>query len=275
MITGSTQLIAHIGYPTRTFKSPMIYNPYFESIGMDAVVVPMGCKPERFPALLKAVFTLTNIRGAIITMPYKIAAMALLDEAGPAASVAGACNAIRLDADGRLRGDLFDGEGFVRAARRNGCRIEGVRALVVGCGGVGSAIAASLAGAGAQALSLFDRRPEASRELARRVAARYPAVRLSTDGNDPAGHGLVVNASPMGMNPGDPMPMDVSRIPPEAHVGEVVLEREVTDFLQAARARGCRSFAGTDMLFEQIPVYLEFFGFPTATVETLRALAKL
>ncbi len=274
MINGNTGIIAHIGYPTRTFKSPMIYNPYFESIGVDAVVVPMGCKPEQFPALLKAVFTLTNIRGAIITMPYKIAAMALLDEAGPAASIAGACNAIRLEADGRLRGDLFDGEGFVRAARHKGCRIDGVRALVVGCGGVGSAIAASLAGAGAGSLSLFDQRAGAASELARRIAARYPAVRLSTDSGDPAGHDLVVNATPLGMNPDDPMPMDVSRIPREALVGEVVLEREVTKFLQAARARGCRSFVGTDMLFEQIPAYLEFFGFPPATVETLRGLAR-
>ena len=275
MIRGTTKLVAHIGYPTRTFKSPMIYNPYFESIGVDAVVVPMGCTAEHFPALLKAVFTLTNIRGAIITMPHKIAAMALLDEAGPAAGIAGACNAIRLGPDGRLRGDLFDGEGFVRAARRKGCRIEGVRAMVVGCGGVGSAIAASLAGAGAEALSLFDSRPEASSELARRVAARYPAIRLSTDCNDPAGHGLVVNATPLGMNHGDPMPMDVARIPPDALVGEVVLEREVTDFVRAVRARGCRSLVGTDMLFEQIPAYLEFFGLPVATVETLRSLAKL
>jgi shikimate dehydrogenase len=72
MIRGSTELVAHIGYPTHTFKSPMIYNPYFEQAEIDAVVVPMSCEAEHYPAFLRSVFTLTNVRGAIITMPHKV-----------------------------------------------------------------------------------------------------------------------------------------------------------------------------------------------------------
>ena len=67
MIRGTTRIIAHIGYPTHTFKAPMIYNPYFEHAGIDAVVVPMACEPEPYPALLRAVFALANIVGALIT----------------------------------------------------------------------------------------------------------------------------------------------------------------------------------------------------------------
>jgi shikimate dehydrogenase len=275
MITGNTTLIAHIGYPTRTFKSPMIYNPYFEQAGIDAVVVPMGCQSANYPAFFKALFTLTNLRGAIITMPHKVVTAELVDTLGSAAAIAGACNAVRREPDGRLVGELFDGEGFVRGARRKGFRIEGSRALVVGCGGVGSAIAASLAGAGIGSLTLFDVRADAAAQLARRLAGHYPAVRIATGTNDPAGHDLVVNATPVGMNDGDPMPMDVARIPVEAFVGEVVLEREITAFLAAVKARGCRYLVGIDMLFEQIPAYLEFFGCPAATPEQLRALAKL
>ena len=275
MITGNTEIIAHIGYPTRTFKSPMIYNPYFEQIGVDAVVVPMGCKPADFPAFFAAVLALTNLRGLIITMPHKVAAAGLAQSLGPAAAIAGACNAIRRLADGTIRGELFDGEGFVRGARAKGCRIEGARALVVGCGGVGSAIASSLAGAGVAALSLFDVRAQAAQDLKERVATHYPKVRLSIGSNDPAGHDLVVNATPMGMNQSDPMPVDVARVPQEAFVGEVVLERPMTAFLQAVQARGCRFLVGTDMLFEQIPAYLEFFGFPVETPQRLRALAKV
>jgi Shikimate dehydrogenase substrate binding domain len=91
-INGNTELIAHIGYPTHSFKSPMIYNPYFAQAGVNAVVVPMGCKPEDYPAYLKAVFTLTNIRGALITMPHKVTTVGLLDEVTPTVLVAGACN---------------------------------------------------------------------------------------------------------------------------------------------------------------------------------------
>jgi len=109
----------------------------------------MGCRPDDYPAFLRAVFTLTNIRGALVTMPHKVTTAALVDDASPAVRLAGSCNAVRRLQDGRLHGDLFDGEGFARALRRNGCQMEGARALVVGAGGVGSAIAVSLATAGA------------------------------------------------------------------------------------------------------------------------------
>lgn len=93
MIRGTTELIAHIGFPTSSFKSPLIYNPYFEEAGIDAVVVPLGCRAEHFPSVLRAVFTLTNTRGALITMPHKVAAAAIVDEASPAVRIAGSCNA--------------------------------------------------------------------------------------------------------------------------------------------------------------------------------------
>jgi shikimate dehydrogenase len=220
------------------------------------------------------VFTLTNIRGALITMPHKVAAAALLNEVSPAVRVAGSCNAVRRMEDGRLQGDLFDGEGFVRAMRRNGCRLTGARALIVGAGGVGSAIAASLAAADARAVTLFDIQPERARALANRLTLSYPKVELTTDSNDPAGHDIVVNATPLGARDDDPMPVDVERIAPGTWVGEVVLAPEMTPLLIAAHARGCRVQIGADMLFEQIPAYLEFFGFPSTTPEHLRQIGR-
>jgi shikimate dehydrogenase len=275
MIRGSTSLVAHIGWPTHTFKSPMIYNPYFEQAEVDAVVVPMGCRPEHYAPLLKTLFALENMRGALVTMPHKVATVALLDDASPAVRIAGSCNAVRRDAEGRLQGDLFDGEGFVRGLRRKGCRIEGARALVIGTGGVGSAIAASLAGARLGAISLYDARAESADGLAARLMTHHPGLAVHVGRNDPVGHDIVVNATPLGMNPGDPMPTDVSRISSEAFVGEVVMRSEMTAFLQAVQARGCRYQVGADMLFEQIPAYLEFFGFPGTTPDRLRSLARL
>jgi shikimate dehydrogenase len=274
-INGNTELIAHLGYPTHAFKAPMIYNPYFESIGVNAVVVPMGCKADDYPAVLRSVFALSNIRGALVTMPHKVTTVALLDEVTPTVMVAGACNAVKRLPDGRLVGDMFDGEGFVRGLLRKGLVLRGASALVVGCGGVGSAIAASLAAAGVAALDLFDVDAAAAEALAARLRTHYPAIAVRTGTRDPAGHDLVVNATPLGMNAGDPLPVDMERLDARTFVGEVVMKAEMTAFLAAAKERGCRVQVGTDMLFEQIPAYLEFFGFPTTTAETLRAVARL
>ncbi len=275
MIRGTTTLISHIGYPTESFKAPMIYNPYFEQAGIDAVVVPMGVKPEDFPAFLRELMKLTNIRGSLITMPHKITTLALMDEVTPTGRIAGACNAILRRPDGTLLGDMFDGSGFVRGVQRKGVTLEGSRALVVGCGGVGCAIAASLAAAGVSTIGLFDAHAAFAEALGARLRQHYPALDIVLGSNDPAGYGLVVNATPLGMNKGDPMPVDVSRIKPDTFVGEVVMKQEMTAFLTAVQARGCRFQVGSDMLFEMIPAYLEFFGFPTTTPEHLRSLARL
>jgi shikimate dehydrogenase len=270
MITGSTTLIAHLGYPTHAFKAPLIYNPWFEKNGIDAVVVPMGVKTEDYPAFLRTLFRLTNIRGALVTMPHKVPTIGLVDEITPAAAIAGAANAVLLREDGTLLGDQFDGEGFVRGVKRKGFDLEGVRALVVGNGGVGSAIAASVAAARVRALGLYDVRPERTDRLARRIRAHYPAIELSTGSNDPSGFDVVINATPLGMNPGEPLPVDVDRIRSGAFVGEVVMAPAITPFLQAALDRGCPIQVGSDMLFEQIPAYLAFFGFGTPTPQELR-----
>lgn len=275
MIRGTTTLIAHIGYPTEAFKAPMIYNPWFEQAGIDAVVMPMGVKPEDYAQVLKSLFKLTNIRGALITMPHKVSTLALLDECTPAVEIAGACNAILRRPDGSLLGDMFDGEGFVRGVQRKGLQLVGARVLVVGSGGVGSAIAASLAAAGVAAMGLYDVHPSSAEALGARLCKHYPALQVGTGSKDPAGYDLVVNATPLGMNDSDPLPVDVSRMAPSTFAGEVVMKKEMTAFLRAAQARGCEVQVGSDMLFEQIPAYLEFFGFGTATPEQLRAVARL
>lgn len=275
MISGTTKLIAHIGYPTETFKAPLIYNPYFEKIGVDAVVVPMGCKPEDFPEFLKLTFRLSNIHGALITMPHKVTTMGLLDELSTSAKIAGSCNAVRLSEDGRLIGDMFDGEGFVRGVIRKGREVRGAKVLVVGSGGVGSAIAASFAKSSVQELAIYDANTASMEGLMGRLRLHYPDTVISAGSPDPSGFDIVVNATPLGMKPGDPLPIDVSKLPPETFAGEVVMKQEITPFLEAARAKGCQYQIGTDMLFEQIPAYLEFFGFPTTSVEEIRAVARL
>jgi shikimate dehydrogenase len=275
MITGRCKVIAHVGYPTESFKAPMIYNPWFETMGIDAVVAPFGVKAEDFAALFPVLFRATTMHGALITMPHKVSVTAMVDELTTTARIAGSCNAVLKRPDGTLLGDMFDGAGFVRGAARKGCTIAGARALVVGAGGVGSAIAASLAAAGLTEIGLFDVNAASAEALGVRLRTHYPSLQVQTGSRDPGGWDIVVNATPLGMKAGDKLPVDIDRIAPGTFVGEVVMKEEYTPLLRAAQEKGCRVQVGTDMLFEMIPAYLEFFGFGTTTPETLRAVSRV
>lgn len=272
-IDGNTEIIAHIGYPTHAFRAPLIYNPWFAKAGINAMVVPMGCQVEPYPNFLRSVFKLSNIRGALITMPHKVTTVSLLDEVLPGALIAGAANAVRRLPDGRLQGDMFDGEGFVRGIKRKGFEPRGRRALVVGAGGVGSAIAASLAAAGMLEIDVYDMHPASASSLRERLLRHYPQMHIRTNHKDPAGVDLLVNATPLGMNPGDPLPVDMQRVQASTFVGEVVMKTDMTGFLSAAQAKGCPIQMGADMLYEQIPAYLEYFGFAVPTPDELRSTA--
>lgn len=275
MISGKSTLVAHIGYPTESFKASYIYNPWFDKAGIDAAVIPMGVRAEDYPDVLKALFRLTNLRGALVTMPHKVTTVGLVDECTTTVKIAGSCNAILKRRDGTLLGDMFDGTGFTRGLRRKGFVFEGAKCLVVGTGGVGSAIAASLAADGVASISLFDVNAASAEGLAGRLRTHYPQLDVRVGSNDPAGHDLVVNGTPLGMKPTDPLPFDVTQLAPGTFVGEVVMKQEITPLLRAAHGKGCRFVVGTDMLFEMIPAYLEFFGFGTTTPDELRAVAKL
>lgn len=271
-LSGKSTVILHIGHPTHSFKAPLIYNPWFQHHNLDFIVVPLGIKPEHFKTVFPGLMRSSNVMGALITMPYKAQVLEFVDRVGVTAEIAGAANAVRVNKDGTLTADMFDGEGFVRGVTR---QVQDASALVVGSGGVGSAIAASLASAGVSRLGVFDARSESARDLASRLHSHYPSLEVSADSNDPAGYAIVVNATPLGMNPGDPLPLAIDRLDPTTYVGEVVMKQEMTPFLQAARARGCEVQIGTAMLFEQIPAYIEFFGLGTTTADELRRLARI
>jgi shikimate dehydrogenase len=275
MLNGDTKIIAHVGHPTTTFKSTSIYNPWFKKHGINAAVVPIGVTSENFGVAFPEICCFTNFHGALIAMPHKASVVGFIDVPSSAVKVAGSCNAVRRNGDGRLIGDMFNGEGFVRGAARNGRSVRGKRVLVVGLDEAGSAIAASTAAAGAAEIALYDASASSMETLAERLRQNYPRLKVSLGSNDPSGFDALVNATPLGMRAGDPMPVDVARLSPSTYVSEAGTKQEPTAFLAAAQARGCATQIGIDMLFEQIPAYLEFFGFPATTASELREVAEI
>lgn len=267
MIGGRTTLIAHLGYPTDTFASSALCNPWFDRNGIDAAVIPMSARAEGYPDLFRSLFSLTNLRGALVTMPHKVTTMELVDEVSPAAAIAGATNAVVKREDGSLVADQFDGAGFVRALVRKGFDPSGKRVMIIGTGGVGSAIAASLAAARVGELSLVNRRSASAEELSRRLGTHYPDMATTFGSRDPHGFDLIVNATSLGAQPSDRLPLDLHGVESTTFVADVVNKPGLTPFLVSARERGCRIQAGRDMLLEMVPAYLAFFGYEGATAE--------
>ncbi len=181
VISGNTRLIAHLGYPTASFKAPMIYNPWFVDQQVDVKVVPMGVRPEDYAAFIPPLFTMTNIIGALVTMPHKIATCDLVQRLSPTAAIAGACNAIRREADGSLSGDMFDGEDLCWACVVKGLTRRGRGRWWLAAAGWDRLSPPPLAAAGVSALTLYDTRPEVAHAPRRAAASALSAARYHPD----------------------------------------------------------------------------------------------
>jgi len=210
------------------------------------------------------------VGGFWATIPHKSALAALLKPTDPVAAIAGAVNAVKRHPDGRLEAALFDGIGFVKGLDHFGIDVAGRRVLVVGAGGGGHAVAAAIAQRGPARLALFNRSQERARSLADRLQPIAGAAAVVADSADPAGFDLIVNCTSLGLKPDDPLPFDPARVDAGAAVVDILMTREPTPLLRACRARGLKAEAGFEMLVQQVPEYVRFFGFDSLS-ESLRS----
>ncbi len=261
MISGATRLYAILGDPIAKVRSPEAFNRAFERHGIDAVMVPVECAPADLAATVAGLKCARNLDGLIFTMPHKAAGLALVDEASETARRVGAINAARRVAGGRWQGDMFDGQGFVRGLGRKGQDARGRRAALLGAGGAGRAIAFGLAGAGVAALSVHDLEPAKAVALAADLARAHSELAARAGPPRPGEFDLLVNATPTGMKPDDPLPWPVDGLAAGAIVGDVTTKPEITPFLAVARERGCAVVSGRDMVEGQLGLLFRFFGF--------------
>jgi shikimate dehydrogenase len=228
----------------------------FAERGVDAVCVPMQVAAADLDAVMAAAKRVQNVDGIVVTVPHKFAALRHCDAPSGRARALAAVNAMRRERDGRWGGDMTDGIALVAALRAAGCDPNGARALVVGAGGAGSAVVLALAEAGAR-VAVHDVDAARREDLRRRLAAWDVAV----GGADPAGCAIVVNATPLGMAAGDPLPVDVGRLEPGALVADLVTRPAVTPLLEAARRRGSPTVTGEEMFAPQAGILADFLIF--------------
>lgn len=262
-ITGTTRVFFILGDPVAQVRAPEVYNHLFTKHGIDAVLVPLKLPAVALPGFLKHGMAAENLGGFWATIPHKGQLAALLNPSDPVAQIAGAVNAVRRLPDGRLEAALFDGIGFVKGLDHFGIDVKGRRVLVAGAGGGGHAVAAAIAQRGPAVLAVSNRTRDRAAALVERLRPIVGAAASVAASADPSGFDLVVNCTSQGLKPDDPLPFDPARVDAGAAVVDIIMSRQPTPLLQQCRARGLKAEAGFEMLVQQVPEYLRFFGFET------------
>jgi len=249
-LDGASRIHFIVGDPIAQVKSPAGVSQAFQDAGLNAVCIPAHVAPADLAAWTASVSLTQNVDGIIVTVPHKFAYFDLCATTSERGAFLKSINTLRRNADGSWHGDMFDGMGYVKALALQGCKLEGQKALLVGAGGAGSAIAYSLATGGLRELAIHDEDRARRDALVHRLAS-LGTCRVVAGSNDPTGFDVAINATPVGMKAGDPHPIDSSRFTPKLFVGCVITAPAVPPMIAAARAMGCNTLTGADM-FAQV-----------------------
>jgi shikimate dehydrogenase len=254
---GTTRLIPIVGDPIAQVKSPAGITAALQARGVNAYVMPVHVGAAEVDACLDGLSLARNVDAILATVPHKFAAFRHAATATPRATLLGAANVLRRNADFTWHADMLDGIAFVTALRGVGCDPVGRRALLVGAGGAGAAIALALLDAGVTVLAIHDADGARRDALLGRLAV-HGAGRLEMGSADPGGSDLVANATPAGMRADDPLPVEVARLTPGMVVGDVITVPEVTRLLGAARAIGCTTSTVMEMFMAGRELIVDF-----------------
>lgn len=269
MITSATRVLALLGDPIAHSLSPIIQNAAFAASGVDGVYVAVRCDRDRLPALMEAIGQSGG--GGNVTLPHKERAAAVVKNPSEAVRRTGACNTFWGE-KGEIRGDNTDVEGFRRALERFlGRSPRDHRVLVLGAGGAARAVLLALLDEGVKDVTLFNRTVERARAVGRRIGGEKVRVVSPVEELNGGQFDLVVNSTRLGLDPSDPVPLDLSRLERAGAVLDLVYGDRPTRFVQEARAYGVPAADGGEMLVQQGAVSFERWWGKEAPVEAMRA----
>ncbi len=255
---GATRLHLIFGDPVAQVKAPGGISRAFAARGRNAALLPAHVPAGALGDFLRGADAVRNLDGMVATVPHKFAAFRHCATATERARLLRSANVLRRNGDGTWHGDMTDGLGFVGGLRAAGFDPSGRRALLVGAGGAGSAIALALVEAGVAALAVHDADAARRDALLRTLAGRGGGAEARAGSPDPAGFDLMVNATPAGMSPGDALPVLADRLEGRMFVADVITAPEVTPLLRAARALGCGTQTGVGMFAAQVELLADF-----------------
>ncbi len=257
--SGATRVVFIVGDPVAQVKAPAGLTRYFRELGHDRVVVPAHVAPADFAAFVASVERMANADGLIVTVPHKFAAHALCAEVTAAAARVGSVNLMRRHPAGGWFGAMTDGDACLRSLCSRGFRPQGARALIVGAGGAGVAVADTLVRAGVASLHVHDLDAARGRRLVE-ILRKGTGFAVDLAGADPTGFDLVVNATLLGTQADDPLPFDPGRLAPTSFVADLACgPGSTTALVQAAAARGCTTMTGDEMFDTACGMLADFF----------------
>jgi shikimate dehydrogenase len=258
-INGQTRLYGL--FSSQSGPSPVTahLNALCDQRGVDAVFLRLPVTAEHFAAAVAGMRHIRTFAGFCVGMPHKAPTAHLCDVLLPHAQACGAVNTVRVDPDGRLIGETFDGVGMVRAITAQRAVDTATRVLLVGAGGAGQAIAGALALAGVGYLTITNRTQAKAVDLAQTVRRAAPACTVEASAAiDPALFDIVINATSLGRHGPGPLPFEVARVSETTLVADVVSVPERTPLLQAAQARGLGIVRGIEMMTQQVETMADF-----------------
>lgn len=265
-LNGETRTYAVFGDPVAQVQTPRLINPLFAKAGENIVAVPFHVPTALFASAWATLSAMSSTAGIGVTVPHKITAAQLCDTLTPTAKAVGAVNSIQRAADGKLHGALFDGQGFIAGLNHRKDLLRNAKVLMVGAGGAGRAIAHALASEGLAQLALLDLDASsvaATIDIVNAAAQCELAVKANLADSD---FDIIVNASPIGIKGTAKFPFATERLTPSMLVADIAALAGDTPLLRAARAVGCATSDGNDMLSAQIALIAGFAaGRPAGT----------
>jgi shikimate dehydrogenase len=259
-ITGSMRLVGVLADPVAQVRTPQLLSEALAEVSQDVLCVPMHVSTATLGSALDATRSIKNVFGFVLTIPHKEQGVRFCDSVSDRVKLSGSVNAIRVEPDGRLLGDTFDGRGFVGGLRLAGYPVSGKRVLLVGAGGAAASIAVELMKEGISEMHLFNRTPERAERLAARLRPAFPDCRIGLAGAAPGPVDLVVNATSVGLRGDDPMPLNTERLAGAEMIAEALVPAQQTALGRAAHNAGVPYLDGRAMLQGQLGLLRDFFS---------------